>query len=253
MKKLFLIFIVLLFFTGCITTSKHTTTKEQYYQAKITALENQIQQLQKKIDLLETQKSEAKSESEKSAILSELSALSSKQQENINYLEQIKKDIYEIKSNLDKSKTSKTYEDYRKKRIYKKKVYRKKVTKPEDIYTTCYNLYSKGKFYTAEKCFNKFISKYPKNDLVANAYFWIGETYFERKNYSKAIDYYDIILTKFLNSEKVPSALLKEGLAFYNLNDKEGAKIFLEKVMSDYPSTPQATYAKKYLYKYNLK
>ena len=248
MKRLLLIFIALLFFMGCITTRKQTTTKEQYYQAKITALENQIQQLQKKIDLLETKKSEAKSESEKNVILSELSSLSSKQQENINYLKKIKKDIYEIKSNLNKGKTTKTYEDYRKKRIYKKKV-----LKPEDIYTSCYNLYSKGKFSNSEKCFNKFISKYPKNELVANAYFWIGETYFERKNFSKAIDYYDIILTKFLKSEKVPSALLKEGLAFYNLNDKEGAKIFLEKVISDYPSTPQAKYAKKYLFKYNLK
>ncbi len=261
-RYIFTILIICLIASGCITTSENRKSNDQFYQTKIATLEKQVKDLQRQIDRLEAKKKNVRTGEEKFEILSEISKLSQKQQENLSYLEQIKKEISELKSNINKKHNyqkskENNYVNNIKRRIYKKQskykpVKRKKVTSADDEYIKCYKLYVKSKFKESEQCFNRFLSRFPKSHLIANAYFWIGETYFARKNYPKAIDYYDIILTKFLKSEKVPAALLKEGLSFYELHDNEGAKIFLEKVISDYPKTPQAKWAKNYLKKYNL-
>ncbi len=253
-KHIWLIIISLFCFNACMTTSSNVKTHDQYYQSKIAMLEKQVQDLQKQINQLESKKKAVRTGEEKLEILNEISKLSEKQQKNLSYLEQIKKEIAELKSNISNKSKQHTITKVKPKKYNYRKPYIKKKKKlsPDDEYIKCYKLYVKNKFKQSEQCFNNFLSKYPKSHLIANAYFWIGETYFARKNYPKAIDYYDIILTKFLKSEKVAAALLKEGLSFYELHDNEGAKIFLEKVISDYPNTPQAKWAKNYLKKYNL-
>ncbi len=268
MRISILLFLILAFITGCTTTNTQSPKAEQYYQLKILTLENQIKQMQSKIEELEKRKEQTKTEKDRDAILNRLSELSRKQQENITYLEQIKHEIRSLQPEKsgykqqpkplpavirkrDKYVKYKPVKKY--KRIYKKKPVAKRTTREDESYIICYKFYIRNMFKKSEECFNNFISNFPKSKLVSNAYFWIGETYFARKEYPKAIDYYDIILTKFRTSKKIPSALLKEGLAFYQLNDNEGAKIFLEKVINDYPDTNQAAYAKKYIEKYNLK
>ncbi len=268
MRILLVSLFMLAFISGCTTTDTQSSKSDQYYQLKIMTLENQIKQMQEQIKQLEKKKEITKTNKEKDVILKQLAELSEKQQRNINYLEQIKHEITSLKNtpqNVTRYTPAKSKEAKKEKfvKYVPKKKYKPVKRKPkksvkrnsreDESYIICYKFYIRSLFKKSEECFNNFISNFPKSSLVPNAYFWIGETYFARKEYPKAIDYYDIILTKFPSSKKIPSALLKEGLAFYQLNDNEGAKIFLEKVINDYPKTNQANYAKKYMEKYNLK
>ena len=65
--------------------------------------------------------------------------------------------------------------------------------------------------------------------------------------YEKAIVNYDEVIVKFPKSPKVPAALLKEGISFMKIGENDGAKIIFKKILSDYPHSPQAKYARIYL------
>ena len=47
-----------------------------------------------------------------------------------------------------------------------------------------YNMLSTGEYEA--KAFTKFIKEYPDNKLSSNAYYWLGETFYVRKNYQLA-------------------------------------------------------------------
>ncbi|MFZ2418258.1 MAG: tetratricopeptide repeat protein, partial [Smithellaceae bacterium] len=71
--------------------------------------------------------------------------------------------------------------------------------------------------------------------------------YFFEKQYDKAILEYEKVTKKFPSSNKVPYALLKQGISFQNLGDKISAKLLLQQVIKDYPNTSQARIARSKL------
>jgi len=88
---------------------------------------------------------------------------------------------------------------------------------------------------------------FPKSEYSDNAQFWIGECYYFEKKYERAIVEYDKIVKNFPDGEKVPYALLKQGLSFLNLGDKQSARLLLQQVIKDYPNTSQARIARSRL------
>ena len=45
---------------------------------------------------------------------------------------------------------------------------------------------STGEYEAAEVTFTKFLKDYPEDKLSSNAYYWLGETFYVRKNYQLA-------------------------------------------------------------------
>ncbi len=257
MNKIYLTILMFsIFFAGCISHQKSVTpTTMETYDKKISMFEQQLNEIQSKIDKLSNQDNKSKIEPKKVEIMEQLTALSKKQEQNINYLEDIKKDITTIKTELNDSGKSvkKVKNSKSSSSTSKKSKTSSNNLSQEDMYKSCLNLYFDKSFDKASKCFDEFILKFPSSNLLSNAYFWLGESNFAQNKFIKSVNYYDIVITKYPKSEKVPAALFKEGLAFYNLQDKEGAKIFLQKVIYDYPNSEQAKYAENYLKKYGLK
>lgn len=116
-----------------------------------------------------------------------------------------------------------------------------------DLYREAYETFQRGDLEGARKKFEAFLSQYPHTELSDNAQFWIGETYFLKKDYEKAILEYEKVIVKYPEGDKVPSALLKQGLAFLELGDKTNARSLLKRVVERYPKTEQAEIAKKRL------
>lgn len=116
-----------------------------------------------------------------------------------------------------------------------------------DLYREAYETFQRGDLEGARKKFEAFLSQYPHTELSDNAQFWIGETYFLKKDYEKAILEYEKVIVKYPEGDKVPSALLKQGLAFLELGDKTNGRSLLKRVMERYPKTEQAEIAKKRL------
>ena len=110
---------------------------------------------------------------------------------------------------------------------------------PEEIYQRAYNILSKGNYEASEVAFIKFIKDYPNHDLTSNAYYWLGETFYVRKNYQLAAYNFAAGYKKFPKGSKAADQLLKLGISLYTLNkNTEACATFikLDKEFSNVPS-----------------
>lgn len=117
----------------------------------------------------------------------------------------------------------------------------------ETMYSASYQVFKEGNYDKARAEFQNFLAVYPDSEYSDNAQFWIGECYFFEKNYEKAILEYEKVAKNFPGGNKVPYALLKQGLSFLKLDDKTSAKLLLQQVIKDYPNTNQARIARSKL------
>ncbi|MFH1625295.1 MAG: tol-pal system protein YbgF [Pseudomonadota bacterium] len=119
----------------------------------------------------------------------------------------------------------------------------------EELYNKAISEFKKGNTESARIGFRKYLALFPKTDFSDNAQYWIGESFFVEKKYREAILEFEEVVRKYPKGNKVPSALLKQGLAFYRLGDKTSAKLLLQKAIKDYPRSDQARIAKNELKK----
>jgi len=116
-----------------------------------------------------------------------------------------------------------------------------------NLYKDAYEAFQKGDLDGGRRKFEAFLKQYPNMELSDNAQFWIGETYFLKKDFEKAILEYEKVIVKYPEGDKVSSALLKQGLAFLELGDKTSSRNLLKRVTDRFPQTEQAEIAKKKL------
>ncbi len=113
----------------------------------------------------------------------------------------------------------------------------------KNIYLDGYQAYQAGNTSEARDKFSSILNNYPENDYSDNARFWIGESYYKEERYEDSILAYEELFKNNPNSDKVPGAMLKQGLAFYSLKDKKTGKIILEKLIEKHPKSEQAKIA----------
>ena len=107
---------------------------------------------------------------------------------------------------------------------------------PQEIYQRAYNMLSKGNYEAAEVAFIKFIKDFSDHSLTSNAYYWLGETFYVRKNYIQAAQNFAAGYKKFPKGSKASAQLFKLGISLYALNkNKEACSTFakLNKEFSD--------------------
>ena len=115
------------------------------------------------------------------------------------------------------------------------------------LYKDAYETFQRGDFEGARKKFSAFLKQYPNAELSDKAQFWIGETYYRKKDFEKAILEYEKAIAKYPESSKIPAALFKQALSFLELGDKKNARNLLRRVIERYPHSDQAKLAKKKL------
>jgi tol-pal system protein YbgF len=120
-------------------------------------------------------------------------------------------------------------------------------TRAGDLYKDAYETFQKGDLAGARRKFETFLKQYPNTELSDNAQFWIGETYYLKKDHEKAILEYEKAIAKYPEGDKIPAALFKQALAFLELGDKTNGRNLLRRVIERYPSSDQAEMAKKKL------
>ncbi len=119
----------------------------------------------------------------------------------------------------------------------------------KDAYMAAYQTYKEGGTAEARDQFLAVLEKYPENEYSDNARFWIAESYYKEGSYEDAILAYHELQKKNPGSDKVPGAMLKQGLAFFALKDRKNGTLFLEKLIEKYPESEQARLASKKLRK----
>ena len=121
------------------------------------------------------------------------------------------------------------------------------VTGMGELYRDAYESYQKGDNDGARRKFEAFLKQYPNTDLSDNAQFWIGETYYAKKDFEKAILEYEKVIAKYPEGDKVPAALLKQAFAFLELGDKTNGRNLLRRVIERFPHSEQSEMAIKKL------
>ncbi|MGQ9499728.1 MAG: tol-pal system protein YbgF [Dissulfurimicrobium sp.] len=114
-----------------------------------------------------------------------------------------------------------------------------------DPYQQGMELFKEKDFNGAKKLFQSYIDKNPNGKLMDNAFFWIGECEYNLEHFEEAILAYQKVISQFPKSNKAPDAMLKQGMAFAKLGDKQSARIVLEKLIRQHPDSEQAARAKK--------
>lgn len=78
-------------------------------------------------------------------------------------------------------------------------------------------------YVLSERKFNQFIQYYRKSSLISNAYFWLGESYYMRKNYGAAARVYYQGYRVNKKGSKAPDNLFKLATSLLLLGNKSDA------------------------------
>ncbi len=126
---------------------------------------------------------------------------------------------------------------------------------PAKIYNDAYSSMSNKNYDSAVYGFKKYISKFPKGELVKGAYYNLGESLYAKKKWKDAAISYANLLDKYPEYFRVPSARIKYALSLLKLpeNKKDEALRYLKSVIKDYPNSAEAKLAKKHISKLNKK
>ncbi len=92
-----------------------------------------------------------------------------------------------------------------------------------------------------------FLEDYPRHDLADNAQYWLGEVYYDGKDWARALVEFRATVEKYPRGNKVPDAMLKMGYCFASLGQTTKARAALEQVVQVYPKTQPAILAAKKL------
>ncbi len=116
-----------------------------------------------------------------------------------------------------------------------------------ELYDSAKQAFDQSDLEDARARFVSFIKTFPKSKQADNAQFWIGEIYYREKWYEKAILEYQKVIENYPRGNKVKASLLKQGLAFYKLDDKANARLILRDLVKKYPKSNESKIAKKIL------
>ncbi|UXI67665.1 tol-pal system protein YbgF [Tahibacter amnicola] len=110
-------------------------------------------------------------------------------------------------------------------------------------YDEAFGALKEGRYAESAKKFQAFIDTYPNSDLTANAYYWLGESYYVTQNYRVSLETFQTLLKVYPDSQKAPDAMLKTGYCLYELKQWDSAEKTLTKVVQKYPDTTVARLA----------
>ena len=104
-----------------------------------------------------------------------------------------------------------------------------------NAYNDAYGLLKKGDYAAAEAALERFLAQNPNHDLAGNAQYWLGETYYVRGDFERAVVAFAKGFEKYKNGSKGADSLLKLGLSMANLNKKNEACIALKSFAKEFP------------------
>jgi tol-pal system protein YbgF len=108
------------------------------------------------------------------------------------------------------------------------------------LYAQSKSAFDDGRMDAARQGFDQLLKRFPQSNLANNAQFWIGESYYREKWYEKAILEYQTVIEKYPDGNKVPAAMLKQGMAFLQLGDEPNARLVLRELGRRYPESSEA-------------
>ncbi len=105
----------------------------------------------------------------------------------------------------------------------------------DQMYNDAFKKLQDGDYAGAEKGFRTFVQRNPQHALAGNAQYWLGETYYARRDYQNAMTAFAEGYKAYKSSPKGPDNLLKLGITLANLGRKPDACAIFARFGQDYP------------------
>ena len=115
---------------------------------------------------------------------------------------------------------------------------------PQQQYDYAFGLLRDANYPAAERALRDFVHRYPTNRLSSNAQYWLGETYFVRRDYQAAAAAFAEGYQRFPKGPKAADDLLKLGSSLAMLNRKADACRAFAQLDHDFPIVPANLKAK---------
>jgi tol-pal system protein YbgF len=100
-----------------------------------------------------------------------------------------------------------------------------------------------GKHDEAVQRFKEFLRLFPASDLADNSQYWLGECFYDRKDFTQAVREFRRVIEHYPNGNKVPDALLKVGFSYLALGSAEAGRQTLTQLQRSYPRHEAAVLA----------
>lgn len=114
---------------------------------------------------------------------------------------------------------------------------------PVGAYKAAYAALGRHEHDTAIAGFRKFLERWPAHDYADNAQYWLGEAYYDQRDYAHALVEFREVVKRYPAGNKAPDGLLKIGYCYAKLGDAAAARDVLSQVIEIYPKTDAAKLA----------
>lgn len=104
-----------------------------------------------------------------------------------------------------------------------------------------------GNYQGSIVAFQNFISQYPKSNLAPRAQYWIGDSYFNLRDYKLAIANQQTLIKNYPDSPSVPDAMLNIASSQIEMGELNAGGKTLEELVAKYPVSEAADKARRRL------
>lgn len=104
-----------------------------------------------------------------------------------------------------------------------------------------------GNYQAAIVAFQTFVLQYPRSPLAHRAQYWIGDSYFNLRDYKNTISNQQRLLATYPESASVPDAMLNMASAQFESGDAAGSRKTMETLVARHPTSDAAEKARRRL------
>lgn len=254
MKIVICFFITLFIFVGCLATSEEITSLKRRLEKLNSEIKNLKNSLKDYRELLLKSRSESDKKIEEG-----LKVIFKSQADILTEINNLRKEFMIISEKLDENRNkvrnlAERLDDMRISFLKKIDTFYEglsssslPIISPSELFRLAYIDYSKGNYDLAIIGFKSFIDKHPSTELASQAQYYLSDIYFVKKDWEKALKGFDVLIKNYPKSDFIPSAMLKKAIALIALNNLNDAKLTLEKLIKDFPNSPEAKQANEKL------
>lgn len=105
----------------------------------------------------------------------------------------------------------------------------------EDMYAAGMQAYNNGLYDEAELAFKNILSEQPKHALASNAQYWLGEVYTKQNKLNEAKIAFKNGYQNYKSGNKAPDSLYRLGITLENLKDTKSACIVFMSFDDEFP------------------
>lgn len=117
----------------------------------------------------------------------------------------------------------------------------------KNAYTAAYLSLKSLRYDEATTTFRNFIEQHPQSIYTDQAWFWLGESLYNQKQWDEALQAYHIVASDYPQSVKHAAALLKVALLYRHEGKNDEARAILQRLLREHPDSDVASNARTLL------